>query len=240
MTDARVRIAGVRNWLAFRLAVGVLAMACGGQPGPAQTVVAGGQPVIRHEEPGTRPPSSLGFTHLTTKDGLSHNAVVDIVQGRRGFMWFATGEGLSRYDGHAFVAYKHHPNDPTSISDNSIRDLMEDDQGYLWVAAYPGVNKFDPRTERTTRYVHDPKDANSRHAGARRSDRREAGRLERDRLGNRGGAAHSSEQGLRDLRQAALVVAAVRIEHAGTTPRRSLLTARSCESGSLAGGGQVT
>ncbi|MFZ0964433.1 MAG: two-component regulator propeller domain-containing protein [Terriglobia bacterium] len=106
--------------------------------------------------------TDLRFTHLTTDDGLSQNNVVAILQDRRGFMWFATGNGLDRYDGNAFVAYKNDPNDPGSISDNFIMDLMEDDQGYLWVATlYGGVNKFDPRTERSTRYLHDPKNPNS-------------------------------------------------------------------------------
>jgi ligand-binding sensor domain-containing protein len=98
----------------------------------------------------------LKFAHLTTKDGLSQNTVVDILQDRRGFMWFATGDGLNRYDSNAFLVYKNNPNDPGSITDNFIRDLIEDDKGYLWVAAYPGVTKFDPTTERSTRYVHDP------------------------------------------------------------------------------------
>ena len=51
-------------------------------------------------------------------------------------MWFATGDGLNRYDGNAFVIYKHDVNDPGSLSHNFIRDLLEDDDGYLWVAAY--------------------------------------------------------------------------------------------------------
>jgi ligand-binding sensor domain-containing protein len=67
-------------------------------------------------------------------------------------MWFATGDGLNRYDGNTVVVYKHNPKDPGTISDNFIRDLTEDDHGYLWVAAYPGVNRFDSRTERSTRY----------------------------------------------------------------------------------------
>jgi PAS domain S-box-containing protein len=98
----------------------------------------------------------LRFAHLTTDHGLSQNNVVDILQDRRGFMWFATGDGLNRYDGNGFTIYKNNPTDPRSISDNFVRDLHEDAQGYLWVAAYPGVNKFDPTTERSTRYVHDP------------------------------------------------------------------------------------
>jgi signal transduction histidine kinase/ligand-binding sensor domain-containing protein len=103
----------------------------------------------------------LKFAHLTTNDGLSQDNIVSILQDHRGFMWFATGEGLNRYDGNSFAVYKNNPNDPGSLSHNFIRDLVEDDRGYLWVAAHPGVNKFDPTTERSTRYVHDPDNPNS-------------------------------------------------------------------------------
>ena len=147
--------------LAFRLLLMVLVAACGGQGALAQPVLSGSHRTIPRAQGGDPPLRDLKFAHLTTDDGLSHNTVVDILQDRRGFMWFATAEGLNRFDAHAFVVYKHNPDDPGSISDNAIRDLMEDDHGYLWVAAYPGVNKFDPTTERTTRYVHDPKNRNS-------------------------------------------------------------------------------
>ena len=76
----------------------------------------------------------LKFTHLTTNDGLSQGYVTAILQDRRGFMWFATRDGLNRYDGNTFVVYKHNPNDPGSLSSNFIQDLMEDDHGYLWIA----------------------------------------------------------------------------------------------------------
>ena len=77
-------------------------------------------------------------------------------------MWFATREGLNRYDGNAFVVYKNKADDPESLSANRIEDLIEDDQGYLWIATYTGgVNKFDPATERFTRYRHDPGNPNS-------------------------------------------------------------------------------
>src|SRR5215469_4223407 len=106
--------------------------------------------------------TDLKFTHLTTNDGLSQSNVTAILQDRRGFMWFATRDGLNRYDGDAFVVYKHNPNDPGSLSADDIWDLMEDDQGYLWIATIGGgVNKFDPVTERFTRYRHDPSNAKS-------------------------------------------------------------------------------
>jgi ligand-binding sensor domain-containing protein/signal transduction histidine kinase len=103
----------------------------------------------------------LKFTHLTTNDGLSQGYVVAMLQDRRGFMWFATRDGLNRYDGNAFAVYKSHPNDPGSLSSNFLQDMMEDDHGYLWIATNIGVNKFDPETERCARYLHDPANPNS-------------------------------------------------------------------------------
>ena len=57
----------------------------------------------------------LRFFHLTTNDGLSQSNVKAILQDRRGFMWLATQDGLDRYDGNAFVVYKHNPNDPGQL-----------------------------------------------------------------------------------------------------------------------------
>jgi ligand-binding sensor domain-containing protein/signal transduction histidine kinase len=105
--------------------------------------------------------TDLKFNHLTASDGLSQDNIVAILQDHRGFMWFATGEGLNRYDGNSFVVYKNNPSDPGSLSHNFIRDLVEDDRGYLWVAVHPGINKFDPTTEHSTRYLHDPDNPNS-------------------------------------------------------------------------------
>ena len=107
------------------------------------------------------PVKHLKFTHLTTNDGLSQGYVTDILQDHRGFMWFATRDGLNRYDGNAFVVYKSNPNDPNSLSSNFLQDLIEDNQGYLWVATNAGVDKFDPTTERCIRYLHDPKNPDS-------------------------------------------------------------------------------
>ena len=147
-------IAGRRSWWSRLLPVIVLGVACGGQAAIAQTAVPGGQRTVPQD--GDAPVRDLRFTHLTTNDGLSQGYVVDILQDRRGFMWFATRDGLNRYDGYNFVVYKHDPKDPGSLSSNFLQDLMEDDQGKLWVATNTGVNGLDPTTERCTRYLHDP------------------------------------------------------------------------------------
>ncbi len=38
------------------------------------------------------------FKHLTTKQGLPSNRINDIIKDKKGFMWFATDNGLARYD----------------------------------------------------------------------------------------------------------------------------------------------
>lgn len=43
--------------------------------------------------------------HLGMRQGLSNNDVVDITQDKRGFLWFATEEGLNRFDGTRFISY---------------------------------------------------------------------------------------------------------------------------------------
>ena len=50
------------------------------------------------------------FTHLSMDDGLSHNDITSIVQDKDGFMWFATRDGLNRYDGNKVKVYRHKVN----------------------------------------------------------------------------------------------------------------------------------
>jgi ligand-binding sensor domain-containing protein len=53
-------------------------------------------------------PSSAGAERLpiriyTTEQGLAHARVRRIVRDARGFLWFCTADGLSRFDGLEFV-----------------------------------------------------------------------------------------------------------------------------------------
>ncbi|MCB0175656.1 MAG: hypothetical protein KDJ97_34450, partial [Anaerolineae bacterium] len=95
---------------------------------------------------------TLHFSHLTIDDGLAQNSVSAILQDSRGFMWIGTPNGLSRFDGHRFVTYRHDPDNPHSLDINSIRDIIEDEQGRVWIAGREGVAIFDPLTDTFTPY----------------------------------------------------------------------------------------
>ncbi len=105
---------------------------------------------------------TIHFTHLTADDGLAQNGIEDILQDRRGFMWFATLDGLSKYDGYKFTTYRHDPDNPNSLSHNWVRDLHEDTDGMIWIATEGGgMNRYDPRTDTFTRYLPNPNDPQS-------------------------------------------------------------------------------
>ncbi|MCP3962192.1 MAG: hypothetical protein GY719_30485, partial [bacterium] len=63
---------------------------------------------------------------MTTEDGLSHSSVWDVLQDRRGFLWFATAGLLQRYDGYRFTSFQHDPDDPESVSAGKVLAILED------------------------------------------------------------------------------------------------------------------
>lgn len=71
-----------------------------------------------------------------------------MLQDRYGFMWFATLDGLNRYDGYQFVVYRHDPKDKTSITHSYVQTLFEDSKGRLWIGTVSGgLDLFDRETE---------------------------------------------------------------------------------------------
>ncbi len=89
----------------------------------------------------------LPFRALTIEDGLSQGMVSSIIQDRAGFMWFATKDGLNRYDGYSFRVFRNDPADSTTVRDNFIQAIHEDRAGLLWVGTNSGLDVFDPATE---------------------------------------------------------------------------------------------
>jgi signal transduction histidine kinase/ligand-binding sensor domain-containing protein len=89
-------------------------------------------PVLRAER--------LPIKAYTTADGLAHNTVNRIVRDARGFLWFATNDGLSRFDGYTFTNYgvEH------GLPHGRVMDLLETRSGELWIATFGGVVRFRP------------------------------------------------------------------------------------------------
>jgi signal transduction histidine kinase/ligand-binding sensor domain-containing protein/DNA-binding response OmpR family regulator len=81
----------------------------------------------------------IRFQKLTINEGLSQNVVFSITQDSDGFMWFATKDGLNKYDGYSFSIYQHDPSDKKTVASNYISTLFTDKNGRLWVGTLNGV-----------------------------------------------------------------------------------------------------
>ena len=73
------------------------------------------------------------YYSIDKTNGLPSNSVYDIFQDSKGFMWFATGKGLCRYDGSVFKTYTS--DTQTSKSGSCIN---EDSFGRIWYCNFDG------------------------------------------------------------------------------------------------------
>jgi ligand-binding sensor domain-containing protein len=81
---------------------------------------------------------------LTVQAGLAHNQIRSMTRDSAGFLWLATWDGLSRFDGYSFKNYYHVPDDSTSLSYFSISQLKVDACNNLWLLNdFRSVQKYD-------------------------------------------------------------------------------------------------
>ena len=57
-------------------------------------------------------------------------------------MWFATTDGLNRFDGYEFVKYHFDADNPSSLPGQFVRKLFIDKNQNLWVATYSGLGRY--------------------------------------------------------------------------------------------------
>lgn len=81
------------------------------------------------------------FQRRMIEDGLPHNSVLCLWQGKSGYLWLGTRSGLARFDGTSFRAYTRW-NTP-ELPDDYIHALYEDDSGVLWVGTGGGLARLE-------------------------------------------------------------------------------------------------
>ena len=75
-------------------------------------------------------------THLSTKDGLCSNAISAIRQDSYGYLWIATWNGLSRYDGYEFYNYRMGNASGVKNLHNRLLDIGIDQHENIWMHMY--------------------------------------------------------------------------------------------------------
>jgi len=88
------------------------------------------------------------FYHLNDFGNTEKKSITFIAQDSLGQMWFATKDGLLRYDAKKLYSYKKEPNNPNSIGGLFVERIFIGKDGSVWVGTEPAVlSKYRPQTD---------------------------------------------------------------------------------------------
>ena len=87
-------------------------------------------------------------TYFSSQNGVEDGLVNDIIQDHKGLLWFATWNGLYRFDGYNFKNYKSNMEDLGGLTNDRLLDIVEDKFGCIWVLCYDSTcYRFNPDKE---------------------------------------------------------------------------------------------
>ena len=91
---------------------------------------------------------AITFEHYGQESGLSQGTI-NAVTAYDGFRWFATQDGLNRFDGYGFRVYRT----GQGLNSNLVQALLTDSHQRLWIGTGAGLNLFDRTDGRIRRFT---------------------------------------------------------------------------------------
>ncbi len=96
-------------------------------------------------------PTSFAFRNIGINQGLSQSSVTDMTIDHLGFIWFATQDGLNRFDGKDFIIFKKNFDDITTPTGNRLGKIVEGDHNTIWLITSGGkLESLNPNTSQFT------------------------------------------------------------------------------------------
>jgi signal transduction histidine kinase/ligand-binding sensor domain-containing protein len=93
------------------------------------------------------------FRTININHGLSQNSVIDIATDEKGFLWFATQDGLNRFDGKEFAVFWRNFDDITTKAYSHLGKIIPGNNHDLWLITKGGkVEKFNLLNDSFTHY----------------------------------------------------------------------------------------
>ncbi len=103
---------------------------------------------------------NIHFEHIGLVEGLSHSTVFAINQDKGGNLWFATYDGVNKYDGYNFTVYRHQYTNPNSIASDISRCIAVDDSDRIWVGTREGLSLYNRHKNAFSNYYYKKKGTN--------------------------------------------------------------------------------
>lgn len=85
------------------------------------------------------PSETYSVSMISGNEGLPTEEIRKVFKGSNGYMWFATPEGLIRYDGYELKLYSTSKYLTQGLITNNFSDIVQTTDGTLWFATDHGV-----------------------------------------------------------------------------------------------------
>ncbi|MDT0557085.1 two-component regulator propeller domain-containing protein [Ichthyenterobacterium sp. W332] len=95
-------------------------------------------------------PTFQNFNEI--KQEISGQWISSLLQDKDGFIWVGSQDGLYKYDGKNFKAFRYNPTNKNSLPANWVRSMHQDENGVFWLGTHgAGLVKFDEKTSKFTK-----------------------------------------------------------------------------------------
>lgn len=89
---------------------------------------------------------------ISSREGISNNAVLSLCQDTCGYVWIGTCDGLNLWDGRQMKLFPVDWGTDERLSGNLIERIARTDDGLFWVYSNYGLDLFDPSTRQVERH----------------------------------------------------------------------------------------
>ncbi len=92
-------------------------------------------------------------------NGLPSRIVHDVIQDKEGFIWVGGNNGLFRFDGKHFEAYKANLKDTLGLRNNRINTLLQSSDGKIWLGTPMGLHTMEAGEISYVELIEDPEES---------------------------------------------------------------------------------
>lgn len=78
-----------------------------------------------------------------SEQGLPNSMIHNVSQDDQGYIWIATENGTSYFDGMRFITFHHNPGNPGTLASNLVKTVYTDSRGVTWVGTSNGLQIYN-------------------------------------------------------------------------------------------------
>ncbi|WP_295939300.1 two-component regulator propeller domain-containing protein [uncultured Alistipes sp.] len=92
--------------------------------------------------------SASNLRQISSREGISNNAILSLAQDKHGFIWVGSCDGLNMWDGERMQLFPNDWSGQTSLSGNLIEEIAVSTDSLFWIRTNYGLDLFDPDSKR--------------------------------------------------------------------------------------------